>query len=340
MDFDVSLNQDDLMRMYDQMVLIREFEERSAAMYAQAKIGGFLHLYSGEEAVGVGAMQSLHCEDYVVSGYRDHGYALLRGCPPREVMAELFGKRSGLCKGKGGSMHLFDYNRRFMGGYAIVAAGLPIAAGLALAINYGGGDEVVACFFGDGAVNQGNFHEALNLSSLWRLPVVWICENNFYGIGTAVGRASAVPEIWKRACGYNMPSVRVDGMDAIAVYKAVDEATQRARDGGGPSFIEALTYRFRTHSPADPGGYRSKREEQIWRSRDPIKRMGAYLLERGYAEPQDLDRMKSQAVAKVDEAVKFAEESDPPGQDELWEDVFKDDHYPGLKERMEQPWQG
>lgn len=314
----------ELIKFYRQMVQIREFEERAAEMYARGKIRGFLHLYVGEEAVGVGAIAALHADDYVISAYREHGHCLVKGADPKEVMAELFGKSTGISRGKGGSMHLFDYDLRFLGGYAIVGGGMPIAVGAALAVTYRGEDSVVACFFGDGAVNQGIFHESLNMAKLWNLPVLFICENNFYGIGTHVARVSAEPEIYKRACAYGMPGERVDGMDVLAVYDAVSKASERARDGQGPCLIEAVTYRYRGHSMADPGGYRTKLEEQVWRERDPIVNFSKRLVLEGIVEPEDLEEIKEEVVKEIDEAVRFADESPWPEVEELYSDVYVD----------------
>src|SRR5512136_2494036 len=260
----------DLLILYEQMVLSREFEETCAEQYTKGNITGFLHLYSGQEAVAVGSTHALHKDDYILSAYREHAQAIVRGAEPRRVMAELFGKATGICKGKGGSMHLFDPELSFMGGYAIVGGQFPIAVGLAFASKFRQEERIAACFFGDGAVNQGTFHESLNWARLWELPVLFICENNHYGIGTSVERASALADIHKRTCGYDIPSEKVDGMDVIAVYKAVKYGAERVRESGLPYFIEATTYRFRGHSMADPAKYRSAAEHEVWKSRDPI----------------------------------------------------------------------
>ncbi|HXC92672.1 MAG TPA: thiamine pyrophosphate-dependent enzyme, partial [Geobacteraceae bacterium] len=239
------LPENELVKFYRQMVLSREFEEACAEQYTKGQITGFLHLYSGQEAVAVGATAGLHKDDYILSAYREHAQAIVRGAAPKKVMAELFGRATGICKGKGGSMHLFDPALNFMGGYAIVGGQFPVSVGLAFAAKYRHEDRVVACFFGDGAVNQGNFHEGLNWARLWELPVLFICENNFYGIGTEVHRSSAVPDIHKRTCGYDIPSEKVDGMDVIAVYQAVKRAAEWVREHSRPYLIEAVTYRFR-----------------------------------------------------------------------------------------------
>lgn len=317
-----TLGESDLLELFRRMALIRHFEEKTAEMYTRGKITGFCHLYAGEEAVAVGAITALYDKDYVVSTYREHGHCLAKGASPRVVMAELFGKATGISHGRGGSMHLFDPNLRFMGGYAIVGAGLPLAAGLGLSILYKEEPEVVCCFFGDGALPQGAFHESLNMASLWKLPTIFICENNFYGMGTLVQNAICQEQLYKFAEPYKMPGVRVDGMDVLEVYGAVTEAVARAREGDGPSLIEAVTYRFRGHSMSDPGEYRSKREERIWQERDPIKRFRRRLMtERGITEAR-LAEIESQVEAAIDDAVKFADESPEPDVKDLMRDVY------------------
>jgi len=297
----------ELLGLYEQMLVSREFEESCAEQYTKGLITGFLHLYSGQEAVAVGATAGLHRDDYILSAYREHAQAIVRGADPKRVMAELFGRATGICKGKGGSMHLFDPNLNFMGGYAIVGGQFPIACGLAFSAKYRNEDRIAACFFGDGAVNQGNFHEGLNWARLWELPVLFICENNFYGIGTEVHRSSAVADIHKRTCGYDIPSEKIDGMDVIAVYSAVKRAAEWVRVHSRPYLIEAITYRFRGHSMADPAKYRSTAEHEIWKSRDPIPNFGRKLLAEGIASQTQLDAILANARATVAEAVKFAE---------------------------------
>src|SRR5229473_1062873 len=259
-------------RLLTQMALIRRFEEKAAEMYALGRIGGFLHLYIGQEAVAVGATSTIRPDDYAIASYREHGQCLAKGSDPRRIMAELFGRRDGLSKGKGGSMHLFDKSVNFLGGHGIVGAHLPLAAGAAFAIKYQGGDQVVLCFFGDGAVPEGEFHESMNLAALWKLPVIYLCENNRYAMGTAVERALAETEIWKFGRAYNMPCEPVDGMDVLAVREVVGRAVERARKDHTPSLIEARTYRFRGHSMRDPAGsvYRTKEEVEREKLRDPI----------------------------------------------------------------------
>lgn len=311
-----------LVKLYEQMMLSREFEEACAEQYTRGHITGFLHLYSGQEAVAVGATAGLHRDDYILSAYREHAQAIVRGAEPKRVMAELFGKATGLCKGKGGSMHLFSPELNFMGGYAIVGGQLPIACGLAFSAKYRGEDRITACFFGDGAVNQGTFHESLNWARLWELPVLFICENNFYGIGTEVHRSSALPTVHKRTCGYDIPSEKVDGMDVIAVYKAVKYAAEKVRESGRPYFIEALTYRFRGHSMADPAKYRSAAEHEVWKARDPLPNYARRLLAAGLTSEAELEEIRKRSLAIVEEAVAFAEASPWPAAEEVWEDIY------------------
>lgn len=321
-----ALSREQLIAFYRQMQLIRRFEEAAAVGYQRRKIGGFLHLYIGEEACAVGAVGALQPQDYVVASYREHGQALARGMDPKAVMAELYGKVTGVSRGKGGSMHLFDADLGFLGGYAIVAGQMPIAVGLGYAGKHLGENRICMCFFGDGAVNEGEFHEALNLASLWKTPVVFICENNLYGMGTALARASAVQEIYRRAEAYDIPSERADGMDVLAMYDVARKAVDHARAGNGPYFIEAMTYRFRAHSMADPELYRTKEEVAQWRQRDPITKLRAYMVEQGLASADDLNAMDAVVERTVDEAVRFAEESPEPPPAELWEHVLSGVH--------------
>jgi len=307
------------------MLLIRRFEERSAEMYALGKIGGFCHLYIGEEAVAVGAVDALQPEDYVFSAYRDHGHCLARGSDPKRVMAELFGRATGLCKGKGGSMHLIDAERRFMGGYAIVGGHLPLAAGVAFAVQYRGGNEVVLCFLGEGAVPSGACHETLNLAALWRLPVLFVCENNRYGMGTPVERAVALyTDVSQNAAAYGIESGRVDGMDVLAVRQAVSKAADLVRGSRRPYFLEARTYRFLGHSMADPshGHYRSKSEVDEAKKRDPLHLLKARLLAERQAVEADLKAIEQEAARAVQEAVEFAEASPALAESALEDDVY------------------
>lgn len=311
-------------KLLGDMMLIRRFEERAAEAYALGKIGGFLHLYIGEEAVAVGATSVLRPDDYAIAAYREHGHCLAKGSDPRRVMAELFGRRDGLCKGKGGSMHLFDRSVNFLGGHAIVGAHLPLAAGVGFAIAYQGTDQVVVCYFGDGAVPQGEFHEALNLSALWKLPVIWICENNRYAMGTAVERALAQPEIWRYAETYGFPGEPVDGMDVLAVREAVGRAVARARRDRTPTLLEARTYRFRGHSMRDPAAaiYRTREEVERERQRDPILLFRQRVLEAGLLTDTDLRDLEKEVNDRVDEAVAFADRSPEPPLEWLLTDVY------------------
>ncbi len=309
----------DLLR---RMMLIRRFEEKAAEMYARQKIAGFLHLYIGEEAVAVGAINALNDDDQIITHYRDHGHALARGIEPGRIMAELFGKDTGVSRGKGGSMHLFDASHAFMGGYAIVGGHLPLACGLALANKRLGNGRGVLCIFGDGAVNQGSFHEALNLASVWKLPVIFLCENNFYGMGTDIRYVSAVIEVYKRAEAYAMPAEQVDGMDVLAMYEATQRFARHARAGYGPAFIEAITFRFRGHSMADPEFYRTKEEVQRWRDLDPITTLRKKLARDGVIDDAAFQALQQAVEAVVNEAVRFAEESPKPPREALEQNVY------------------
>ncbi|MCE5198123.1 MAG: pyruvate dehydrogenase (acetyl-transferring) E1 component subunit alpha [Armatimonadota bacterium] len=316
------LAKQDKIDIYHEMAMIRKFEERASEMYEQGKIRGFLHLYIGQEAVASGFMWPLRPDDYVIGAYREHGQALGRCATPRRVMAELFGKSTGVSSGKGGSMHLFDVDRRFLGGTAIVGGGLPLATGIAFSINYKGGDQICLCFFGDGAVNEGAFHEALNIASLWNLPILFVCENNLYGMGTAVERASAVPNLYRRAQCYSMDVETVDGMDVLAVHELADRLIKQVRNEKRPAFVEAVTYRFRGHSVADPGTYRSKEEIEDWRRRDPIVQFGNTLLREGTLTPEDIEKIQDDVAREIDEAVQFAEDSPFPKPEALYQDVY------------------
>jgi pyruvate dehydrogenase E1 component alpha subunit len=288
------------------MLRIRRFEERCAELYSAAKIRGFLHLYIGEEAVAAGLIPELGSDDAVVSTYREHGHALVRGVPMRAVMAEMLGKVEGCSKGRGGSMHLFDASRRFLGGNAIVAGGLPLAVGLALADHLQGRQRVTACFFGDGAVAEGAFHEAVNLAAVWRLPVLFCCENNLYAMGTALSRSQSQPALALKAAAYEIPAWEVDGMDVVAVADAGRRAVELVR-GAGPLFLELKTYRFRAHSMFDPDRYRPKEEIAAWRSHDPIPAARARLVESGALTEADYAQMESRVAAELDDAVAYAE---------------------------------
>ncbi|HWX74227.1 MAG TPA: pyruvate dehydrogenase (acetyl-transferring) E1 component subunit alpha [Solirubrobacteraceae bacterium] len=304
------------------MTLIRRFEERAGEMYARAKVGGFLHLSIGEEATIVGSARALRESDYLVSTYRSHGHALVRGTPPERVMAELFGRVDGCSGGRGGSMHMFDLERRFMGGYGIVGGNLPIAAGIALASDYSGGDEVTLCTFGDGACNQGTFGETLNLAALWRLPVVFMVTNNQFGMGTALGRHSAVTDLQHKGDGLGVPGMRCDGMDVLDTHRALSWAVERVRAERRPVLVEAITYRFRGHSMADPEQYRTKEEVAQWRARDPIPTFAELLEREGVVTGAEREQIDAAAIERVDAAVQFAESSPFPEPDSLYDDVY------------------
>jgi pyruvate dehydrogenase E1 component alpha subunit len=307
---------------FKKMSLIRRFEERAEEAYGQGKIGGFLHLYIGEEAVAVGAMAALRPDDDVITHYRDHGYVLARGIEPKRVMAELYGKATGLSKGKGGSMHMADVRRHVWGGYAIVGGHIPLATGLALANQYRNLPRVVACFFGEGATNIGTFFAGLNMAAVWKLALVAIVENNRYGMGTAIERVSAVADVSKKAGAFGIPAVQIDGNDVLAVRDAVQRMVERARAGAGPQLIEAMTYRFRGHSMGDPQRYRTKEEVEEAKARDPIARWGRIVLEDGLATEAELQEVRDEVEAEVEEAVRFAESSPAPDPRELWNDVL------------------
>jgi pyruvate dehydrogenase E1 component alpha subunit len=310
--------------LLEQMLLIRRFEEKAAEMYALGKIGGFLHLYIGQEAVAVGAISALRPDDYVIAGYREHGHALAKGADPRRVMAELFGRRDGVSKGKGGSMHMFDKGINFLGGHAIVGGYLPIAAGVGFAIRYEERDRVILCFFGDGSVPQGEFHESLNLAALWKLPVVFVCENNRYAMGTAIERALAQTDIARFAQSYAMPGEACDGMDVRAVRECVGRAVARAREAKTPTLVEARTYRFRGHSMRDPAAavYRTKDEVEGEKQRDPITVFREQLRQEGVLDEAGWQALAERVEARVADAVAFADASPEPPAEWLTADVY------------------
>jgi len=318
------MEKSDYLEMYYQMVLIRRLEERAAELYQQGKIGGFLHLYIGQEAVSTGLISARKPQDRLITAYRDHGVALNAGIPARAVMAELLGKATGTSKGKGGSMHMADVEKNYWGGHAVVGAHLPIATGLALGDQYQGKDGVTICMFGDGATNIGFFHEALNLSKVWNLPVLWVCENNQYGMGTSVDRASAVIEIRQKAQGYDIPNERVNGMDVIEVRMAAEKHLEYVRSGNGPFFLEAVTYRYRGHSMGDPERYRQKDEVEKWQEEDPISIYRRYLLKDKIVRATQLDDLEMKVEAEVQNAVEFAESSPEPAAEELFTNIYAD----------------
>ncbi|MGJ5675848.1 MAG: pyruvate dehydrogenase (acetyl-transferring) E1 component subunit alpha [Nostochopsis sp.] len=335
--FDVAtaqIDQEEGLRLYQDMVLGRTFEDKCAEMYYRGKMFGFVHLYNGQEAVSTGVIQGAMRpgEDFVSSTYRDHVHALSAGVPAKQVMAELFGKATGCSKGRGGSMHMFSAEHGLLGGYAFVAEGIPVAAGAAFQSKYRrevlgdpSADQVTACFFGDGACNNGQFFETLNMAALWKLPILFVVENNKWAIGMAHERATSDPEIYKKASVFNMMGVEVDGMDIMAVRAVAQEAVARARAGEGPTLIEALTYRFRGHSLADPDELRTKDEKEYWFSRDPIKKFAAYLTERNLATAEELKEIDRKIQHEIEEAVKFAESSPDPDPSELYRYIFAEE---------------
>ncbi|MFN2235992.1 MAG: pyruvate dehydrogenase (acetyl-transferring) E1 component subunit alpha [Anaerolineales bacterium] len=318
------MDKSEYLDIYHQMVMIRKVEERGAELYQQGKIGGFMHLYIGQEAVSTGLVAARKPQDRFITAYRDHGLAINVGIPPQEVMAELLGKSTGTSKGKGGSMHMADVEKNFWGGHAIVGAHLPIAAGMALGDQYAKNDSVTVCMFGDGATNIGFFHEAVNLSKVWNLPVLWVCENNQYGMGTAVDRASAVSEIRQKAEGYGIPNERVDGMNVLTVKDAAGKALETIRKGNGPYFMEIMTYRYRGHSMGDPERYRQSEEVKKYQENDPIGIYRATLIKEKIATEKDLDSIDQQVDDEVQAAVQFAESSPEPAMEELFTNIYVD----------------
>jgi pyruvate dehydrogenase E1 component alpha subunit len=309
----------DKKRLVKEMLFARRFEERCYEAYVERKIGGFLHLYPGEEACAHGVMEAARPgEDYVITGYRDHVHAIKCGSDPREIMAELFAKETGSSKGRGGSMHIFDAKHHFMGGYALVGGPFPLATGMGKAIKMKGGDEIAICFLGDAANNQGTFHESLNMAKLWNLPVLYVCENNLYGIGTRIDRSTAVIDQYKRVSGYNIPSAQEDGQDIEKVYAAAKKAVDHVRGGNGPYFLELMTYRYRGHSMSDSNAYRTKEEERMWSTRDPIIMLRDRLIEAGEMTADDYKQLDREILEEIEnDIIRFAEESPEPSLDEL-----------------------
>ena len=328
-----AVTRDEGLMLYEDMVLGRLFEDKCAEMYYRGKMFGFVHLYNGQEAVSTGIIRALRRdEDYVCSTYRDHVHALSAGVPAREVMAELFGKATGCSKGRGGSMHLFSAQHNLLGGFAFVAEGIPVATGAAFQTKYRreamgdeNADQVSVCFFGDGACNNGQFYECLNMATLWNLPIIYVVENNKWAIGMAHERATSDPEIYKKGPAFGMPGHEVDGMDVLAVREVAKEAVARARAGEGPTLIEALTYRFRGHSLADPDELRDKEEKEYWFARDPIKKFAAYLTEHNLATQEELKDIDKKVQATIDDAVEFAEKSPEPDPKDLYRYIFAED---------------
>src|SRR5438876_570757 len=311
-----------LVELYRLMLLIRRFEEKSAEAYSSGKIGGFCHLYIGQEAVAIGAISSIRKDDYVLCSYREHAHAIAKGMSPESVMAELYGKAGGCSKGKGGSMHMFGKEVNFLGGHGIVGGQIPLATGVAFASKYKGTDQVTLCFFGEAAVNQGAFHESLNMAQLWKLPCIYICENNQYGMGTSLARAMSSQDISQKSCAYDIASESVDGMDVLAVREATLRAVGRARKEYLPTLLEVRTYRFMGHSMSDPGNYRTRAEIERHQERDPIKLLSDSLKEKHLIDDQTIEEIEKSVREEVERAVRFADESPQPAPDELYTDVY------------------
>jgi len=316
------LDRSTLKGIYRQMLLVRRFEEKSAEAYSAGKIGGFCHLYIGQEAVAIGAISAIRKDDYVLTSYREHAHAIAKGISPEAVMAELYGKAGGCSHGKGGSMHMFDKEVNFLGGHAIVGGQIPLATGVAFATKYKQTDQVTLCFFGEAAVNQGAFHESLNMAQLWKLPCIYICENNQYGMGTSLERAMSLQDISQKACAYEIASEFVDGMDVLAVREATLRAVGRARKNYLPTLLEVRTYRFMGHSMSDPGNYRTRAEIERHQERDPLKLFSASLKEEGVISESELKQVDTEVRAEVEQAVRFAEASPQPAPEELFTNVY------------------
>lgn len=316
---------------YEQMLMMRRFEEKAGLLYGH-KIRGFLHLYIGMEAVASGTMSVLRKEDSVITAYRDHGMALAKGMDPKEAMAELFGKETGCSKGKGGSMHFFSKEHNFYGGHGIVGAHIPLGAGIALAEQYRGTDNVCVCFFGDGAARQGALHETFNMAMLWKLPVIFVCENNHYAMGTSVKRSSNVTDIYKLGSAYDMPSEQVNGMKCEDVHEAMSKAVDRARKGDGPTFLEIRTYRYKGHSVSDPAKYRTKEELEDFKGKDPIIDVKHTILKKKYATEEEIEQIDEKVKEIIEEAVTFADESDFPDAAELYSHIYTQEDYPFIKD--------
>lgn len=313
---------------YELMLLLRRFEEKAGQLYGMQKIRGFCHLYIGQEAVAAGCMSAIRENDNMITAYRDHGLAIAKGMSPNECMAELYGKATGCTKGKGGSMHFFSKEKRFFGGHGIVGGQIGLGAGIAFSEMYLGTDNVTLCYFGDGAARQGILHEAFNMAVLWQLPVIFICENNHYAMGTSVSRTSKVLDIYRMADAYDMPGDTVDGMSCEAVHEAVERAAKRARDKGGPTFLEIKTYRYRGHSMSDPAKYRTKEELEEYKEKDPINQTLKKIQESNWATEEEIEAINEKVRLQVEESVKFAEESPWPDDSEVYKDIYVDQNYP------------
>ncbi len=318
------LSRDFVLGLYEKMLLIRRFEEKAAQMYGLRKIGGFLHLYIGQEAVAVGAVAALDlARDYVLTAYRDHGHAIACGADPKALMAELYGKATGISKGKGGSMHFFDASRHFLGGNGIVGAHIPVATGVALKVRYRREKGVVLCFFGDGAIHQGSFHESLNMAKIWKLPILYVCENNHYGMGTDFRRVSSVTDFSVMGASYDIPGEQADGMDVLEVYRRMRAAVERVRAESEPAFIELKTYRYRGHSMSDPARYRTKEELEKYRGQDPLLILKEHLMVGREVQEAEFVSIDERCKAAAGEAVRFAEESPEPSPEALYQDVLR-----------------
>jgi pyruvate dehydrogenase E1 component alpha subunit len=325
------LDHETLIAIYRQMLLIRRFEEKAAEVYVAGKIGGFCHLYIGQEAVAVGTISALRKDDYVITSYREHGHAIAKGMSAESVMAELYGKATGCSKGKGGSMHMFDKEVNFLGGHGIVGGQIPLATGTAFGSKYLGTDQVTLCYFGEAAVNQGAFHESLNMAQLWKLPAIYICENNRYGMGTSLERAMSIQNVAQKGDAYGVANEFVDGMDVLAVREATLRAVERARKDYLPTLLEIRTYRFMGHSMSDPGNYRTRAEIEKYQERDPLKLFMATLKEEKIIDDKALEQMEKEVHEQIEAAVKFAEESPFPAPEELYTDVYANPIGPSQK---------
>ena len=328
----VEITKDTYLQWYESMLLMRKFEEKAGQLYGQQKIRGFCHLYIGQEAVMAGAMSVLGPKDSMITAYREHAHAIARGMSANEIMAELYGKATGCSKGKGGSMHMFSKEKGLYGGHGIVGGQIPLGAGIAFAEKYKGTTNVNVCYMGDGAVRQGALNEAFNMAMLWKLPVVFVCENNGYAMGTSVARTTNMLDIYKIGLGFDMPCAPVDGMDPVAVHNAMDEAVSRARRGEGPTFLEMRTYRYKGHSMSDPAKYRSKEEVEEYKAKDPIESVKETILRKKYANEAWIEEIYEKVKAIVDESVRFAEESPLPEAQELYTDVYAQGDYPFIRD--------
>jgi pyruvate dehydrogenase E1 component alpha subunit len=328
----IEITKDTYLMWYESMLLMRKFEEKTGQLYGQQKIRGFCHLYIGQEAVLAGAMSVIRHEDSLITAYRDHAHALAKGTTPKAIMAEMYGKATGCSKGKGGSMHMFDKENHFYGGHGIVGGQIPMGAGVAFAEKYKGTDNVNIAYMGDGAVRQGALTETFNMAALWKLPVIFVCENNGYAMGTSVERTTIQTDIYKLGLPYGIPSSPVDGMDPVAVHNAMDEAVSRARRGEGPTFLEMRTYRFKGHSMSDPQKYRTKEELESYKTKDPIETVKLAIQKNSYADDKWFEEIDAKIKAQVDEAVQFAEESPWPEASELYTDVYVQQDYPYIRD--------